>query len=162
MIRFQLPSDIKVDVEDIYQSLFLELVRRPLSEDIDDVRLYLYRAVANDIYDLVRRAARYNEYISECYDKDTTMTEDDVVERELIDEEETSRLCGFVRDKLHSYEAEAVILVCIRDYTIGAAARKMGVAKRTVSRYKCEGLRKLRSLFRAKEITLEKLDGSIA
>ena len=49
--------------DDIFQDLFLSIVRTPVPQDIDRIPAYLYRIVANDVIDETRRLSNYAEFV---------------------------------------------------------------------------------------------------
>lgn len=74
IIRFNVPKD--VDAEDIFQDFFLSLVFRPIPDTVQNIKVYLYRAIKNDITDASRRIKNYKARVQRYtrYQKYRTMS----------------------------------------------------------------------------------------
>ncbi|MHC4155558.1 MAG: RNA polymerase sigma factor [Planctomycetota bacterium] len=142
LIRFQVQDESSID--DIFQNLFLSLVNNPIPPGISNVKGYLYRAVTHDIIDSMRRARNYQSQASKIAERRQYVTLEDSPESTVIEVEQLDQLSELIKERLPRCEAEAVVLTCIDELDAGEAARRMGVNRRTVSRYKCIGLRKIR------------------
>jgi RNA polymerase sigma factor (sigma-70 family) len=142
VIRFQAKNQFRED--DFYQEFFLSLIRKPMPADVRNVKGYLYRAITNDVVDFTRRQgsrqhcfAEYAQVIRISINKSTP--EDAMM---LHDERESAFRC--LTRQLRQREAEAVTLRYRDNCSIAEIASRMGVDKRTVSRYLSAGLRQLR------------------
>jgi len=156
LIRFQVQDQTAID--DIFQNLFLSLVNKPVPRGISNVKGYLYRAITNDVIDSVRRARNYQTQASRIVERRNYVAFEQGSDTTVIEVEELDRLSELIRENLPRCEAEAITLTCIDELDAGEAARRMGVNKRTVSRYKCIGLRKIRKYLR-EEGYLEQYSG---
>jgi RNA polymerase sigma factor (sigma-70 family) len=142
LIRFQVQDQSAID--DIFQNLFLSLVNKPIPPGISNIKGYLYRAVTNDVIDSMRRARNYQNQASKIVEHRDYVTVEQSPDATVIEVEEVGRLSELIKERLPRSEAQAVILTCVDEVGLGEAGRRMGVNPRTVSRYKCIGLRKIR------------------
>ncbi|HUW18909.1 MAG TPA: sigma-70 family RNA polymerase sigma factor [Sedimentisphaerales bacterium] len=134
-----------VDPDDIFQSLFLSLVYRPVPEDIQDIRSYLYKTIVNDILDAVRRAKGYHVQISryaQCIKLDTILQESP--EETAMRAEQRRRMFELIEKQLPRHEAEAIVRRYQYNQSIYEAADRMRIHVRTYSRYLCMGLKRIR------------------
>jgi len=143
-IRFQ--AGDKLDHEDLYQEFYLSLVRRPLPEDVRDVRSYLYRAVLNYVTSVLRQqrndSQRLRKYVEET---EISINNEPAGDAFIVEEDEqrnvvVARLAGQLQERL----AQAFVLKYRDDCSILEIAVRMGVNRRTVSRYLSESVHKLR------------------
>jgi len=141
-IQFLVSDRSKVD--DIFQDVFLAIVDKPIPPDIQNPKGYLYRAIVNDIIDMARRTKSYRGRIqryAECRKYSIINNDPDNI---VIQAEEREKMIELIERQLPPREAEAVIKRYGNDISIGDAARKMHVNKRSFSRYLCLGLKKIR------------------
>ncbi len=133
----------KLEVEDLYQEFYLALLRRPVPADVQDVKKYLYRAIHHHVIS----AIRYRETYSNAVKKFAEETKISINNREtrsaFIDEEQKNATVDCLARHLQDREAQAFVLKYRDDCSILEIATKMGIDKRTVSRYLSESLRKL-------------------
>ena len=146
MIRFQVQGESRID--DIFQDLFLSLVSNPVPASVSNMKAYLYRAVTRDVIDAGRRARNYQALPSKIAERRRYVTVEQSSDSTIVEVEELEKLSGLIMEHLPPCQADAVSLTYIDDLDAGEAARKMGVNRRTVSRYKCVGLKKIRKCFR--------------
>lgn len=144
MIRFHSNNDY--DAEDLYQDFFLSLVRKPIPTEVKCIKSYLFRAIRNDVLDV----ARYNKnYRNRIYKYQVTRRAsanlDDVAEK-MLRQEQAEEILQLVREKLSPQESQVVLQRCYHNSDTKETASKIRVDKRTVSRYLCVGLRKIRQL----------------
>lgn len=137
----------QADADDIFQDFFLSLVDKPVPTDIQNVKGYLCRAVTNDIIDASRRAkgytARLRRYAGIREEKDANYKDPQSI---VSQGEEIQEMFRLIERHLPPREAEAVIERFGEDHDIDEGAKRMGVNKRTFSRYVCTGLKKVRDL----------------
>ena len=141
VIRFQTGN--KPDIDDLYQEFYLGLIRKPVPADVRDLRAYLYRAVINHTINAARARKTYAHTMKK-YAKETRISiNNQEPGNAFIDDEHTNAaVAGLVRH-LPEREAQAFVLKFRDDCSILEIATRMGVNKRTVSRYLSESLRKL-------------------
>lgn len=142
MIRFQVQDESRID--DIFQDLFLSLVSNPVPAGVSNIKAYLYRAVTRDVIDSGRRARTYQDLPSRIVERREYVTVEQSADSTTIEVEELQKLSELIKENLPPCQADAVTLTYIDDLDAGEAAMRMGVNKRTVHRYKCVGLRKVR------------------
>ena len=142
VIRYRAQSEAEVD--DLFHDLFLSLASRPIPANVQNIKGYLYRMVANDITDSRRRINVYQTALRKHYQYSIGSDVDGGPESALIDVEETVKLFGMVEKRLSTAEARAVTLRYRDNYSTEETAREMKVKPRTVSRYLSVGLSKLR------------------
>ena len=134
--------------EDLMQQFFLALVDHPIPADIDDLMGYLYRAIYNDIIDHSRRVKRYE---LKCF-KYKQHLEADVQEVESPEDivtraQEVEHMFRLIEKELPRREYQAVEERFRQGRTVSEAAGRLGVNKRSFSRYLCMGMKKVRCLF---------------
>ncbi len=140
----------KARIDDIFQDFFLSLVRKPIPQDVKNIKGYLYRAITNDIIDATRRVERYwnhvhkySEYLEHPINKRTP-------ENAFIDVEETNKMFGLIKGRLTNSQYQAMALRYRTDHSIKEVAEKMGIKSTSVSRYISMGLKKIRQSFKLK------------
>lgn len=142
VIRFQGKNRFRED--DFYQDFFLSLVCRPIPEDVQDVRSYLYRAIRNDIIDIIRRQARQQEFFPKYAQEFRISINNRTPTDALVLGEERAATFRYLTRQLRHREAEAFTLRYRDQCSIADIAARMGIDKRSVSRYLCAGMRRLR------------------
>jgi RNA polymerase sigma factor (sigma-70 family) len=153
-IRAMISLNVKEEsvADDIFQNLFLSIVRTPVPQDTDRVPAYLYRIVTNDVIDETRRLSNYAEFVRdyrECGKHEATQ---ETPESDAIEIEETHAMLRSLRNRLPYHEAEAVIQRYFYDNKAGDAAKKMEVDSKSFSQYLYRGKMKiLRSQRRERE-----------
>jgi RNA polymerase sigma factor (sigma-70 family) len=147
MILFHISSDPQIDADDVYQNLFLSLVEKPLPSDTRNPRQYLYRAVANDVIDIKRRKQAYRRRVTGYAESRRAGATSPNGGVDVAEREEIERFCRLIRGTLCPHEAQAVIRTCVQGQDVQEAAQQMGVKGRSMSRYKCQGLKKIRGFF---------------
>jgi RNA polymerase sigma factor (sigma-70 family) len=143
------------DIDDMYQSLFLSLVRRPIPSHVKNVVGYLYRAIQNDAIDMARRNKSYQDLISRyADDPQYNMVQEDV-QTTVIRAEEAQKTVQTIKRHLRHHEAQAILeQYDCRDET-HHIPQKSPIKKRTLSRYVCVGLKKLRQLVQEGKLDIE-------
>jgi RNA polymerase sigma factor (sigma-70 family) len=141
ILRHQAGSGL--DVEDLFQEFYLALLGRPVPAEVQDVRGYLYRAIVHHVISAARRRGTYSRTMKK-YAKETKISiYNRGVENAFIDEEHQSAAVTNLARCLQEREAQAFVMKYRDDCSIPEIATKMGINKRTVSRYLSESLRKL-------------------
>ncbi len=146
MIRIAIRSQLndKSVVDDIFQNLFLSLVRSPVPSNIENPKAYLRRAVRNDVIDsaIKRKCYRARE---QKYALRYT------VRIKYNNPENTATMCDVIRhifeiieDKLPAHEARAIVEKYRFNKDDDEAAKALGITKRSFSHYLCTGLKRLR------------------
>ena len=144
IIRFNVNNE--AEAEDLFQDFFLSLISKPIPEEVQDVRGFLYRLASDKTKDAFRRIERYQARIHR-YAERRRRVIDSSPENAVIQIEETEKMFELIRKRLPPSEVRAVTLRYRNNRDIGEVAKKMGIKPRTVSRYVSAGLKKLRQVF---------------
>jgi RNA polymerase sigma factor (sigma-70 family) len=141
VIRFQIKDE--AEAEDFFQDFFLFLIARPIPRDVRNVRGFLFKVIndlAKSAFHKMQRSrsnmhkyARHNGRVSEKRPEDV-----------LVDAEERRRMFELIERRLPAKEALAVTLRYRDNYDTDKVAERMGVERRSVTRYVCVGLRRIR------------------
>lgn len=142
VIRFQ-TNDASRE-EDLFQEFFLSLIRRPLPAHVRNIRGYLYRAIINDVVDLARRHEKYYRHLKKHAEEIRISINKRTPEDATIETEQTVSVFGHLARHLRRREWQVVTMRFRDNYSIAEIAAKIGVDKRTVSRYLSSGLSRLR------------------
>jgi len=133
----------EVEAEDVFQDFFLFLISKPIPEEVQDVRGFLYRVVSDKVKDALRRIYRYQARIGRYAERHKRIN-DGSPEYAVIEAEEIERMFELIRRRLPPNEARAVTLRYRNNWGIGEVSEKMGIKPRSVSRYVSACLKKLR------------------
>ncbi|MCU0914571.1 MAG: sigma-70 family RNA polymerase sigma factor [Planctomycetes bacterium] len=133
------------DEDEVYQNLYLSLVHRPPSQPVLNMPAYLNTVIRNDVIDALRRRRSQHARVAQ-YAMSRARDEVDATEPEegVTRAEEVQRITDLVGRMLPAHEAEAVIERYIHGHSTMTAAQHMHVKERTVARYACVGLRRIR------------------
>jgi len=142
VIRYKIGDPDQAD--DIFQDFFLSLVSKPLPPNVRNVKSYIYRAIINDTFDAVRRVERYRRQLKYLTKFSNRAINKNGPENALIESEERAKMFRLIESLLPGSEAEAVVLRLRSEKDIGEIAGRMNISKRSVSRYLCVGLKKIR------------------
>jgi len=129
--------------DDLFQDLFLFFISKPIGEEVQNVKGFLYRVVSDKIKDALRRKNRYQLRINRYADYHLPNVEsrpEDV----LIEEEEIRKMFELIKKNLPSNEAFALKLRYKNNHDTKEIADKMRIKPRSVSRYISVGLKKMR------------------
>lgn len=150
IIFFNLGDQGRAD--DIFQDFYLSLINTPIPADIRRIKGYLHRAITNDIIDAARKEKSYLARVSRCaegFEKNTADYEDP---QTIVGQgEEILEMFRLIERKLPYREAEAIVERFVEGSDIVEGAKRMGVNKRTFSRYICMGLKKIRDFLKQNE-----------
>lgn len=136
----------EVEAEDLFQDFFLFLISKPIPEEVQNVRGFLYRVVSDKVKDAFRRIERYQGKIHRYAQRHRHIIEN-CPENIVIEIEETEKMFDLIRRRLPPNEARAVTLRYRNSCGTGEVAEKMGIRPRSVSRYVSVGLKKVRQVF---------------
>lgn len=143
-IRFQSKNEFQED--DLFQQFFLSLVNRPVPANVDNIRSYLYRAIANDIVDSSRRKTRRRKHFEKLAEEFRNSIHKRASSHAVMGEDnDDAAFLGLTR-QLRNREAEVIVLRYQDDRSIAEIAHIMGVDQRTVSHYLAAALRQLRRI----------------
>jgi RNA polymerase sigma factor (sigma-70 family) len=130
--------------DEVYQNLYLSVVCNPPPEPLDNVPAYLNTAIRNDIIDAVRQRKSRQEMVSRYV---MSRARDEMAaapDDRATQVEEVRRITGLVGKLLPAHEARAVIERYVYGHSTTEVASRMQVKERTVARYTCTGLRRIR------------------
>lgn len=133
----------KLDVEDLYQEFYLALIHKPVPTDVRDVRGYLYKALVHRVISEARRCGAYSNAMKKYANETRISINNGETEDAFIVEEHQNAAIAKLSHCLQEREAEAFVMKYRDDCSILEIATRMGINKRTVSRYLSESLRKL-------------------
>ena len=142
-IRFHINSEAECD--DLFQDLFVSLVANPIPEDVVNIRGFLYRVVTARAKDAFRRVTRYRANLCDYAEQCQSPAEKNPVNT-VIEMEEAERIFELIRKRLPRNEARALSFRYGHDNDNKRVAENMGVKSATVSRYICEGMKKIRRI----------------
>jgi RNA polymerase sigma factor (sigma-70 family) len=149
VIRFTLRNPSEVD--DFFQELFLSLAMNPPPEELKSPRGYLYRYIMERSLDWCRAHARRKKRLRQV-DLDADPQSDHKAAETIVSQSEEVRiLFDRIQEHLSRNEARAILYRFKYDCTLEETAKTMGLKPRTVIRYVCTGLKKLRELVNKKE-----------
>lgn len=140
----------KARINDIFQDFFLSLVRKPIPQDVKNIKGYLYRAITNDIIDATRRVERYCNLVHKYSEYLEHPINNKTPENAFIDVEETNKMFGLIKGRLTNSQYQAMALRYRTDHSIKEVAEKMSVKSTSVSRYLSIGLKKIRCFLKPK------------
>ncbi|MHC4265136.1 MAG: RNA polymerase sigma factor [Planctomycetota bacterium] len=148
VIRFKMKNEF--EAEDVFHDIFLHLIAKPMPKDIQNMKCFLYRFVSDKTKDAMRRTDRYNRRVQR-YAQNLCPCDETPPEYAVIDREESEKMFRLIEKNLSPKEAKAISLKYLKDDKIGIVAQKMGIQKRSVSRYISVGLKKARKVMKANE-----------
>jgi RNA polymerase sigma factor (sigma-70 family) len=149
LIHFNVRDKTKED--DIFQELFVSIIRKPIPSGIQDVKAYVYRTVTNDVIDMSRQTKIQRDHLhryAECRSK--CITSDDP-QKIAIRMESTKKMFQLIENHLPKREAEVVLQRFGHGFSVKDTAQKMDVDKRIVSRYLSIALKRMRHFIHENE-----------
>jgi len=131
--------------EDVFQELFLRIVDQPVPPDVRNVRGYLYRAILRDVVDLAREQENTSRHLKK-YARNNRISIYKSPSQNAIVEEMEDEHSVFARltRQLRRREREAVTLRYRDNCSIAEIADRMGIGRRSASRYLTSALRHIR------------------
>lgn len=132
-----------LDVEDLFQGFYLVLIQKPVPDEVRDVRGYLYRVLVNHVIDAARLRQTYAIAVKKYAKERKISINKRPAENAFIDEEQQDAAISSLARGLQAREAQALVMRYRDDCSILEIATRMGINKRTVSRYLSQSLRKL-------------------
>ena len=136
--------------DDVYQNLYLTLVRSATTCPSTNILAYLDTVIRNDVIDAVRRRKTHEQVLSRYVDRITSRVNLNP-EQQAIREEQLQQVHACVQ-ALPRHEARAVVERFAHDRDTGETAKQMHVKDRTVSRYLCLGLRRVRKALTKRDV----------
>jgi RNA polymerase sigma factor (sigma-70 family) len=141
IIRSQVSN--AAEQEDLYQNLYLALVSRPVPPSITNPLAYLSTIIRNDVIDAARRRKTHREMVARYATNQPSEDVDGNPEKRAIREEEMRQIAACIQS-LPVHEAKALAARYGSGRSTTDAAQSMQVKERTVSRYLCLALKRIR------------------
>jgi RNA polymerase sigma factor (sigma-70 family) len=142
MIRQQVSR--KEEEDEVYQNLYLSLVCNPPPQPLTNVPGYLNTVIRNDIIDAVRQRKNHQELVGKYATAQAREAADEGPDDHVTQAEEAERVTQLVERLLPAHEARAVIERYVHGHSMTDVASHMQVKERTVARYTCVGLKRIR------------------
>ncbi len=155
MIFFHVGNENLAD--DLYQELFLELVNHPLPKNLPTPLSYLWRMIANDVRDAMRKQANYNakikRYFRHCRSSsyNSQLNPLDILSRM----DSHRKLADAIEDNLSAHESKVMLEKISSDKTTKEIADMLHIKERSATRYLSMGSKKLRKLLSIKKHRLD-------
>ncbi|OHB59958.1 MAG: hypothetical protein A2167_06545 [Planctomycetes bacterium RBG_13_46_10] len=143
--------DNRDQADDIYQDLFLSLVSKPIPENVNSIKSYLYRTINNDIADSVRRVQRYKTHIQKYNLKIMCSINKTPFKNALVEDEQISKMFNLINEQLPKSSVQAITLRYRDGQDTTEVAKQMGVKSKSVSRYISIGIKKIRQILEGKQ-----------
>ena len=133
--------------EDIFQDFFVSLIRKPIPADLEHIKSYIWRALRNDIMDVVKKEKFYHDRISR-YQEIRTNNKMEEPSREdfALRYEEAQEIVELIKSNLPPHQAQAVFERYYYSKNNKEVSEVMNVDRKTVSHYVCNGLNKIRNM----------------
>ena len=147
-IRFHVKDEM--EAEDLFQDLFLLLVAKPIPQDVQNVKTFLYKVVSDRIKDAFRRIDRYHARIRRYAERNVRAIEKRP-EKAIMDIDEAKKMFELIERRLPPPQASALTLKYRDGYDTREVAKKMCVKPRSVSSYASAGLEKIRCFLGEKQ-----------
>lgn len=136
---------------DIYHDFFLSMVRKPIPENISDVKSYLYRAICNDVYDSTRKVECYGKHIQKHSQEKRGDLSEPAADEKLTISDEACRMFEIIETKLTSGQARVMKLKYQKELSNNEIAESLNIGSPSVSTYFSTGLKKLREIIKNEE-----------
>ena len=149
VIKSKINNDSQAD--DLFQDVFLSLISRPPSDNVQNMKSYLYRMITHDIADAIRRVKKYHTQLNRYAESLRYFPGDGNLQGILIRIEETNKIFDIIEKRLRRSEARAIILKYKNHHDASKIAEIMNIDIQSVSRYISVGLKKLRDIVALKE-----------
>ncbi len=143
VLKLNISNDV---VDDLFQDLFLDLVRKPIPDHINNVQGYLYRAIVADCCDARLKLKRYKDRL-----KRSSLARKDLITSSVpvdnsIVTDKTKEILNIVDNQLRPCEATAVKLKFEGDLSNTEIAQEMGIEVNSATKYIHLGLKKVRNI----------------
>ena len=128
--------------EDLFQDFFVKLACKPLPENVDNIKSYLYKSITNSIYDSIRRVESYKNNL-EKYQENLNFSIKDLPVSSVYYDESTELFKKWVM--LLTKAEKIVFELMYKDgLSLDEISVKTGLKKDSVSRYISISLKKIR------------------
>jgi len=137
--------------DDVFQSLFLRLLEKPIPCELGDRRSFLYRMITNNMINEVHRVKAYKKRISRYSHLQPSKARVRDTYEKVAQANEFDYIMHIINNSLPSQIATALKLHYKKDYANGAIAQVMSVKEETGRKYIRRGLKKLREIFESSQ-----------
>jgi RNA polymerase sigma factor (sigma-70 family) len=144
MIDFSVKDKARAD--DIFQDLFVSVVKNPIPPKVENVQAYLYRAIANDVVDRFRRTQNHQEAVQIYTERRKQRAVQKDPQKVVAQAEEAAGMVRLIGNHLARREATALVQRCGFGLSTSDTACQLNIDKRSVSRYLAEAMKKMRNL----------------
>lgn len=134
----------RAQADDLLQDFFISLVSKPPPEGLQNMKGYLFKAIANDLIDAHRRADQYHARLHRYAEHLRYSATEDNPESALLRAEQMNKILGIVETRLQRRESQAIILRFWNRYKIKEIATEIDTNNRAARKCISEGLRKIR------------------
>jgi len=141
IIRIQ--AGTKLDPEDLYQEFYLALLRKPIRADVQNMEGYLYRTLVHHVVNAIRFQETYAQNVKKYAKEARILINNQGSGNAFTGEEQKHTAVARLARHLPGREGQAFVLRYRDDCSILEIAARMGVHRRTVSRYLSECVRRL-------------------
>jgi len=139
-----------VEAEDIYQEFFIKLTEKPIPDNIKNIKAFLYRALTRDILDSIRKQNAYNariaRYALKIKNRKKNLTYADKIEIT----EATENIFAIAKNNLPHHFYNAIEMRFRQDLSNIEVAQQLNLNSKSVGRYICIGLKKIRKCLQAR------------
>jgi RNA polymerase sigma factor (sigma-70 family) len=142
----ELQARDEAEADDLFQEFFLSLVRSRMPQNITSMKRYLYRAIANDLMSRMRTYRRYQRRLRAYAEMRQQQQHQDDPDKHTVRAEQARRVFELIERHLPPREAEAVTCRFRKDWSNGEVAEHMGVDRRSVTRYLCAGIKRIKEI----------------
>ncbi len=136
---------------DIYHDFFLSLVKKPIPENISNIKSYLYKAICNDICDSIRKLQCYDKHIQKHGQRKGSDLSEPPADEKLTISDEACRMFEIIETNLTSGEANVIKLKYQKELNNNEIAESLNIGGPSVSTYFSTGLKKLRKIIKNEE-----------
>jgi RNA polymerase sigma factor (sigma-70 family) len=133
-------------VEDLVQDFFLYIASRNISEEVSNMRGYLFKMATNHVTDSVRKMDSYKSKIR----KYAKRIKNEVIhcdKERTAETEEVNKAIALIEKKLSKRDATAMKLLYQENLDYDEAAKKMSLKPLSVRRYVARGLKIISKAF---------------
>lgn len=131
--------------DDVFQELFLKFISQPAPPGVQNIKGYLYQAIVHDSVDLVRTQENDRRHLRNYAEQNRISIHKTPLPIAIRGEtDEKVPVFTVLTRRLRRREAQVVTLRYRDNYSIAEIAAKMGIRRRSVSRYLSSGLKELR------------------
>lgn len=136
---------------DFYNDFFLFLVRKPLSDGIENIRAYLYRTVCNQVNSALRKHERYRTHLYQHNLEALRRDEHPLPESSIAAVDDLKKIIKLIESNLSSTQSDVIKLKHRDGLTDVEIAEKLNLTQGTVSAYYSMAKKKIRKILRKSE-----------